>query len=153
MELDEIDLKILWQLQENSNLTTKELASKVNLSSTPVFERVKRLEKEGIIQKYSALIDLEKLGGYFPVFCNIRLTQHNKNNGLAFLEAINSIPEVTECYNISGDFDFMIKLYVRTMKEYQEFVINKLGVLDFISHHHTTFVLGTLKNKGFVPMK
>lgn len=151
-DLDPTDIQLLRILQEGSNLTTKELAAKVNLSPTPVFERVKRLEKEGYIKKYVAILDAEKLSKGFVVFCNIRLKQHSKELGIRFMKAILSLEEVTECYNISGDYDFMLKIYVQSMKHYQDFVLNTLGEIDSIGNLHSTFVLGEIKQSYALPL-
>ncbi|MEG1617533.1 MAG: Lrp/AsnC family transcriptional regulator [Bacteroidales bacterium] len=150
--LDDIDLKILRQLQNNSNLTTKELAKTVNLSPTPVFDRVKRLEKDGFIKRYVAILDAEKLEKGFCVFCNVKLKQHNQQIGYEFMEAIQQVEEVTECYNISGDFDFMLKIYVKSMKHYQDFVLNKLGTIDSLGSLHSNFVLGVVKQDSAIPI-
>ncbi|WP_407429812.1 Lrp/AsnC family transcriptional regulator [Arcticibacter sp.] len=145
-ELDETDIQLLKFLGENSNLTTKELAAKVNLSSSPVFERVKRLESNGFIQKYIALIDAEKLNYGLIVFCNIKLKQHDKAVGRQFVSDILQLKEVVECYNISGDFDFLLKVYAKDMKHYQDFVFNKLGSVKSIGSTHSTFVMCENKN-------
>lgn len=151
--LDETDKQILKMLQANSKLTTKELAAQVNLSPTPVFERLKRLEKEGYIRKYSAILDNEKVCQGIVVYCNIRLKQHNREYGTDFINAIQSLEEVTECYNISGDFDFMMKIYVPSMKYYQDFVLNKLGTIDSIGSLHSVFVLAEVKNSFSIPVQ
>lgn len=152
MNLDETDIKLLRILQENSNLTTKELAAKVNLSPTPVFERVKRLEKERYIKKYTAILDAEKLSRGFVVFCNIRLKQHSKKLGKELVEAILALDEVTECYNVSGDYDFMIKIHVQNMAHYQDFVLNTLGEIDSIGNLQSIFVMGEIKQSYAVPL-
>ncbi|MEK6509127.1 Lrp/AsnC family transcriptional regulator [Myroides sp. C4067] len=144
--LDETDLKLLRILCNNSNLTTKEIALQVNLSATPVFERIKRLEKEGFIKKYIALIDAEKLNKGFIVFCNIKLKQHERLINNKFVEDIMLIDEVVECYNISGDFDFILKVYANDMKHYQDFVFNKLAMVDSIGSTHSSFVMREIKN-------
>jgi Lrp/AsnC family leucine-responsive transcriptional regulator/Lrp/AsnC family transcriptional regulator len=145
-ELDETDIRLLKLLGENSNLTTKDLAGKVNLSSSPVFERVKRLETNGYIQKYIALINAEKLNYGLIVFCNIKLKQHDKSIGHQFVSDILQLKEVVECYNISGDFDFLLKVYAKDMKHYQDFVFNKLGSVKSIGSTHSTFVMCENKN-------
>ncbi|GAA4098763.1 Lrp/AsnC family transcriptional regulator [Mucilaginibacter panaciglaebae] len=145
-ELDEIDIKLLKLLGEDSNVTTKELAGRVNLSPSPVFERVKRLEAGGYIKKYIALIDAEKLDYGLIVFCNIRLKQHDKSIGHEFVTDIMRLNEVVECYNISGDYDFLLKVYARNMKHYQDFVFNKLGSVKSIGSTHSTFVMCENKN-------
>ncbi len=144
--LDDTDLKLLKVLAENSALTNKDLAAKVNLSPSPVFERVKRLETEGYIKKYIALIDAEKLNYGLIVFCNIKLKQHDKSVGHQFVSDILKIKEVVECYNISGDYDFLLKVFTRDMKHYQDFVFNKLGSVKSIGSTHSTFVMCENKN-------
>ena len=101
-KLDKVDLQILSTLQENARLTTKELAARVNLSSTPVFERLNRLESGGYIKKYIAVLDAEKLNQGFVVFCSVKLRRLNRDIAAEFTRIIQDIPEVTECYNISG---------------------------------------------------
>ena len=150
--LDKTDIKILKILQENSALTTKELAAMVNLSPTPVFERVKRLEKGGYIRKYVALLDAGKLSPGFIVFCYIRLMQHSRELGKQFMEAIMAINEVTECYSISGEYDFMLKLHVQSMPHYQDFVLNTLGDIPGIGSLHSVFVMGEIKNMHAIPL-
>lgn len=151
-KLDAIDLKILKALQTNAKLTTKELASIVNLSVTPVFERQKRLEREGFIKRYTVVLDSEKLGNSFVVFCNIRLKQHSKEYGQQFMAAIDRIKEITECYNTSGDYDFMMKIYVRDMKHYQDFVLNTLGTIECIGSLHSVFAIGEVKPFSGIPL-
>tara|TARA_R110000868_G_scaffold121034_3_gene321170 strand:- start:67429 stop:67899 length:471 start_codon:yes stop_codon:yes gene_type:complete len=150
--LDQTDLDLLNHLQENANYTTKELAVLVNLSQTPVYERVRKLEKYGYIKKYIALLDAEKLGRELIVFCNITLKQHTKEIGNKFVEDIMSLKEVTECYNISGDYDFKLKVMVKNMKDYQDFVINSLGSVENIGSAHSTFVIGIIKQSYAVPI-
>ncbi|MEH6679075.1 MAG: Lrp/AsnC family transcriptional regulator [Sediminicola sp.] len=151
-ELDEVDLKLLRALQDNADQTTKELAHRVNLSPTPVFERIKRLKKEGYIQKYVAVLDAEKLNRGLTVFCNITLKQHTKEIGNRFVQDIKGIKEVTECYNISGDSDFLLKVMVVDMKHYQDFVLNGLGSVKNIGSAHSTFVMGEIKNTHAIPI-
>lgn len=152
MNIDNTDIKLLKLLQENSALTTKELAKLVNLSTTPVFERVKRLEKNGYIKKYTAVLDAEKLSKGFIVFCNIRLKHHSRKLGKQFMEAIMPISEVTECYNISGDYDFILKIHIENMQHYQDFVLNTLGVIDCIGSLQSHFVMGETKNTHAIPL-
>lgn len=144
--LDDKDLQLLKLLQKNAKLTVKELATKVSLSPSPVFERIKRLEKEGFIKYYSAILEAEKLNRDFTVFCQIKLKIHDRSIGHKFVQDITNIDEITECYNISGDFDFLLKVQVRDMKHYQDFVFNKLGSVDSIGSTHSTFVMAEVKN-------
>lgn len=131
-ELDESDIRIMNQLQENSKLTNKELAAAIHLSPTPTFERVKRLEREGYIKKYTAVLDAEKLDCGFVAFCFIKMKQHSYANGIKIMEEVQTIPEIAECYNISGDYDFLLKIYTKDMKSYQKFILKILGELDCI---------------------
>lgn len=145
-KLDEIDIKILTLLQENSRLTNKEIASAIHLSPTPTFERVKRLEREGYIEKYMAVLNAEKLNRGFIAFCYISMKQHTYDNSQRIMEAVQKIPEIVECYNISGDYDFLLKIYVSDMKAYQQFVLKILGDIDCIGSLNSSFVLGEVKN-------
>lgn len=144
--LDSVDIRILRALQENARLTTKELASRVNLSTTPVFERVKRLEKEGYIKGYSAVLDAEKLGRGFTVFCSVKLKQMHRDVARDFISVIKDIPQVAECYNISGEYDYMLKIQAPDMKYYNEFIINVLGTIDSIGSILSSFVMAEIKN-------
>ena len=149
--MDQIDRRILKILEENSNMTTKEVARRVNLSVTPVFERIRKLEKDGFIKKYVALLEAEKLDKSLIVFCNITLKAHTKTIGNQFVKDIKSLDEVTECYNISGDYDFLLKVLVKDMKAYQNFVLNQLGSIRNIGSAHSTFVMGEIKRSHKIP--
>ena len=144
--LDSTDLDILRALQENARLTTKELAARVNLSTTPVFERLKRLERSGFIQKYVAVLDAEKLHLGFVVFCSVKLKQMSRETAQAFVSVVKDIPQVAECYNISGEYDYLLKLPAPDMKYYHEFIINVLGTLDSIGSILSSFVMNEIKN-------
>lgn len=145
-KLDKVDLQILRTLQENARLTTKELAAQVSLSSTPVFERLKRLEREGYIKKYIAVLDADKLNQGFVVFCNVKLRRMNKDIAMEFTRIIQNIPEVTECYNISGSYDYMLRIHAPNMKYYQEFIINVLGTIDSLGSLESMFVMDEVKH-------
>ncbi len=144
--LDKVDLQILRILQENARLTTKELASRVSLSSTPVFERLKRLENNGYIKKYIAVLDADKLNRGFVVFCNVKMSKLSREIALNFTKIIESIPEVTECYNISGSFDYLLKIHAPDMKYYQQFVLNVLGTIENLGSLESTFVMDEIKH-------
>ena len=144
--LDSVDIQILRALQENARLTTKELAAKVNLSTTPVFERLKRLEKSGFIRKYVAVLDAQKLGRGFTVFCSVKLKQMNRAVARDFISVIKDIPQVAECYNVSGEYDYLLKIQAPDMKYYNEFIINVLGTIDSIGSILSSFVMDEIKN-------
>ena len=144
--LDDIDIMLLKTLQKNAKLTTKELAEAVNLTTTPVFERQKRLERQGYIKKYIAVLDPEKLNRSLLVFCKVKLQQINHEQADAFARQIMRIPEVTECYNTSGSYDYLLKVRAADMKQYQEFILNKLGKLDNLASIESTFVMDEIKH-------
>ena len=145
--LDKTDLEILRTLQENARLTTKELASRVSLSPTPVFERLKRLESKGYIKKYIAILDAEKLHRGFIVFCNVKLRRINRDIAAEFTQMIQTIPEVTECYNVSGSYDYLLKIHAPDMKYYQEFILNVLGSIDCLGSIESTLVMDEVKHQ------
>lgn len=145
-KLDTVDLQILRTLQENARLTVKELALQVNLSSTPVFERLKRLESSGYIKKYIAVLDAEKLNQGFVVFCNVKLRKMNRDIAAEFTRIVQGIPEVTECYNISGSFDYLLKIHAPNMKYYQEFILNVLGTVESLGSLESIFVMDEVKH-------
>lgn len=146
-KLDKTDLQILRTLQENARLTTKELAARVSLSSTPVFERLKRLESNGYIKKYVAVLDAEKLNQGFVVFCKVKMQRMNYDIAVAFARIVGEIPEVTECYNISGSFDYLLKVHAPDMKYYQGFVLNVLGRIENLGSVESVFVMDTVKQE------
>ena len=144
-ELDETDLQILKTLQRNAKLTTKELADAVHLTPTPVFERQKRLERQGYIKKYVAVLNPEKLGQGLLVFCKVKLKQINHEIADSFTRRIMRIPEVTECYNISGAYDYLLKVRAADMRQYQQFILTKLGELDDVGSIESIFVMDEVK--------
>lgn len=147
--LDDIDLQILRILQKNAKLTTKEVAEAVHLTPTPVFERMKRLERQGFIKKYVAVLDPEKLNQRLLVFCKVKLKQINHQIADSFTKRIMRVPEVTECYNTSGAYDYLLKVRVADMAQYQDFVLTKLGDMESVGSIESTFVMSEVKkNEG-----
>jgi DNA-binding Lrp family transcriptional regulator len=143
--LDEKDKAILRQLQLNAKATVREIASKVHLSPTPVHERIKRMEDSGIIRQYAALVDYSKVKKGLMIICYVSLKEHNKRSGAKFIKTIQDLNEVIECYNISGEFDFMLKVVVENMDAYYDFHVNKLGQAENLGHLQSTFVMGVIK--------
>ncbi|MBB3697506.1 Lrp/AsnC ligand binding domain-containing protein [Flammeovirga yaeyamensis] len=150
--MDQTDKKILKLLQEDGSITTKEIARRIHLSNTPVYERIKKMEREGVIKKYVAVLNREKLDRDLIVFCNVTLKEHSKIIGHKFVEDITALEEVVECYNISGDYDFLLKVMVKDMKAYQDFVLNRLGEIENIGSAHSTFVMGEIKQSYKIPI-
>jgi DNA-binding Lrp family transcriptional regulator len=143
--LDEKDRAILKLLQHNARITVKEISDKVHLSTTPVHERIKRMEDAGIIKQYATLVDHTKVKKGLMVICYVSLRQHNKNAGAKFIKMIQEMNEVVECYNISGEFDFMLKVMAENMDDYYNFHVNKLSESENIGHVQSVFVMGVIK--------
>lgn len=144
-ELDEKDLAILRLLQEDAKITVREISAKIHLSPTPVHERIKRMEEEGVITKYVALVDHSKIGKGLMVICYVSLKEHNKKAGINFIKAIRAMKEVTECYSISGEFDFMLKVVESDMDAYYDFHVNKLSQMENVGHVQSIFIMGIIK--------
>ena len=150
--LDKTDLQMLRVLQADARITVKDLALKVHLSPTPVFERLHRLENEGIIKRYTAVVDAAKLGRGFLVFCSVRLRRMGKDIAHDFVNRIKDIPEVAECYNISGDFDYLLKIYAPDMQYYNDFLINTLGTIESLGSVQSSFVMSEIKSSYGLPL-
>ena len=146
MTLDAIDKKLLKLLQEDSKRTTKELSLKLDLSVTAVYERIKKLEREKIIEKYVVLLDRNKIKKGFVVFCHLKLMQHTKEFISQFEKEVIKLTEVLECFHVSGDYDYILKICVENMEEYREFMVTKLTTLQHIGSTHSTFMIGEVKN-------
>lgn len=151
-QLDATDMLILRELQNDGHLTIKELAGRVHLSVSPVYERVRRLEREGYIRGYVAVLNAEKLDCGFQVFCYLKMKQHSHENATQIMERVQQVPEIVECYNVSGDYDFLLKIYVKNMKDYQAFVMRILGDIPAIGSLNSSFVLGEVKNSMRLPL-
>jgi DNA-binding Lrp family transcriptional regulator len=145
LSLDKMDLAILKLLQQNARITVKEIATEVHLSTTPVHERIKRLEQSGVIKQYATLVDKNKVNRGLMVICYVSLKEHSKTAGVKFIKAINELHEVIECYNISGEFDFMLKVACSDMNSYYDFHVNKLSEMDNMGNVQSVFVMGVIK--------
>jgi len=148
MELDATDKKIIQALQNDSKITTKRLSIYLTLSSTAVYERVRKLEKNGVIEKYVAVINKEKIDKSFVVFCQIKLIQHKHEYVTKFEREVIKFEEVLECFNVSGEYDYILKIVVKDMKAYRNFLNDKLTTLDHISSTHSTFIINEVKNNS-----
>jgi len=145
ISLDSKDLAILSLLQTNARVTVKEISQKMHLSATPVHERIKRMEASGVIKQYATLVDHTKVNKSLIVICYVSLKEHNKNAGNKFIKTILALNEVTECYNISGEFDFMLKVICEDMNTYYDFHVNKLSQIENMGHVQSIFVMGVIK--------
>lgn len=143
--LDEKDRAILRLLQDNAKITVREISAKVHLSTTPVHERIKRMEDEGIILQYATLVNHAKVRKGLMAVCYVSLKEHNKRSGARFIKTIQELSEVIECYIISGEFDFMLKVVTENMDAYYDFHVNRLGQIENIGQVQSTFVMGVIK--------
>ena len=146
MNLDEIDKKILQKLQSDSKITNKKLSSELNLSVTAIFERIKRLYIKYVISKYVALLKTADVDKSFLVFCHIKLVQHSKDYVTTFEREILKLEEVSECFHVSGDYDYILKIFVKDIEEYRNFMVTKLTAIKYIGSTHSTFAIEKVKN-------
>ncbi len=145
MKLDAIDHQLLNLLQEDCKRTTKAYALELGLSTTAVFERIRKLEREGYIKQYVALVNNKLVNRSFTVFCHIRLIQHTKENVLRFERQVQKLPEVQECHHVSGDYDYILRVNVADMGAYREFMVNKLTAIDQIGSTQSSFGINEVK--------
>ena len=150
--LDKIDLQIIHLLQKDAKMKIKEIAAKLNMTNTPIFDRIKKLELAGVIMGYSARIAKEKVGLHLVAFCSITLDKHNQQNIKQFETEVKKLEEVIECYHIAGMVDYMLKVVARDMIEYQSFIATKLAALDNIGRVQSSFVMTAVKDEGMLPL-
>ena len=143
--LDKKDLEILKLLQQNARMTIKEISEKVHLSTTPVHDRIRRLEASGVIMQYATIVNGALVKKGLMTICYVSIKQHSKNAGAIFIKSILEMEEVVECLTISGEFDFMLKVVSENMDAYYNFHVNKLGELDNIANVQSVFVMGVVK--------
>ncbi|WP_326982861.1 Lrp/AsnC family transcriptional regulator [Chryseobacterium sp. MYb264] len=146
MNLDKTDKKLLLFLQEDSKQTTKELSYKLGLSVTAVYERIRKLENTGVISKYVVLLDKNKIEKNFVVLCHVKLSQHKKEYVLRFEREVIDLQEVTECFHVSGDYDYILKICVKDMADYRNFMLTKLTTLQHVVSTHSSFMIYEVKN-------
>lgn len=152
MKLDPYDRKILEMLQANARTTTKEIAAALDLSVTPTYERIKRLERKGYIRQYVALVDSHKVGKELTVLASVGLKEHSREHLNRFVEQISPLPEVMECYYVAGSFDYIVKVMVNDMAAYQHFLVNKLAAIENIGHVQSYFVMTEIKHSTAIPL-
>jgi Lrp/AsnC family leucine-responsive transcriptional regulator len=150
--LDSIDKKLINLLQNDSKQTTKQLSLQLNLSVTAVYERIKKLENQKVIQKYVAIISKHKIEKSFLVFCHIKLIQHSKEYVSTFESEVLQLEEVSECYHVSGDYDYILKIFVKDMDAYRDFMVTKLTAIKYIGSTHSTFAIEEVKNTSAIQL-
>jgi DNA-binding Lrp family transcriptional regulator len=153
MLLDKTDIRLLELLQADARLTTKELADKLGKSVTPVYERKRRLENEGFITRYTAIVDKNKIGKSLVAFTNVQLRQHAQQILLNFEKTIVKFEEVMECYHMTGVYDYLLKVAVTDMAAYQDFIVNKLAKLTDIGTVQSSFVMTEVKHETAYKIK
>lgn len=144
-QLDKTDYRILRMLQNNAKATIKEIAATLGMTTTPVYERIKRMEESGYITHYVALLDRKKLGYHMVAYCNLSLQQHAQPFLRKFEEEIKAFEEVIECYHIAGMYDYLLKVIVKDMDEYQYFITDKLATIDNIGNVQSSFIMQEIK--------
>ncbi|AUC86078.1 AsnC family transcriptional regulator [Polaribacter sp. ALD11] len=144
--LDSTDKKLINLLQQDSKQTTKQLSLQLNLSVTAIYERIKKLENQKVIEKYVAIINKNKIEKSFLVFCHIKLIQHSKEYVTTFEREVLKLEEVSECFHVSGDYDYILKIYVKDMETYRNFMVTKLTAIKYIGSTHSTFAIEQVKN-------
>lgn len=144
---DAIDKKILKVLQADACLNTKQIAGKIGLTVTPTYERLKKIEQSGVVKEYVALLDREKIGKTIVAFINVSLQLHSKPLINVFERAIVKVPEVMECFHVAGNFDYLLKVVVKDMNSYQNFLSNKLATIENIAHVQSSFVMTEIKHQ------
>lgn len=144
--LDEIDKELLKLLQKDSKQTNKALSNTLGLSVTAVYERIRKLEKNGIIKNYVALVDKKRVDKAFVAFCHVKLVQHSQDYVMKFEREVRKLDEVLECYHISGDYDYLLKVLVEDMEAFRDFMVKKLTNIDHIGSTHSMFMINEVKH-------
>lgn len=152
LRLDDIDRKLLEQLQNDSKVNIKILAEQLNITKTPIYERIKRYEKDGIIEKYVAVLNRQLVSSAMIVFCSVSLDSQKLEEIHAFSDAILKIPEVMECYLMGGVNDFLLKVAVKDLDAYHHFSSGKLAALPNVAQIKSTFVLNEIKRSTVLPL-
>ena len=145
MSLDKKDKLILSLLQEDSTLSVKEISEKIGLTFTPTYERIKNLEKQGVVERYVAILNREKLGINIVVYCNIRLKEQSQKTLIEFEDYISKYDEVQEIISLSGEYDYMLKILASDINSYNNFTVNIISNGPNIGQYHSSIVLAEVK--------
>jgi len=149
---DKQDVRILKLLQTNASLTTGEIAEKTNMSQSPCWRRINRIEQDGLIQKRVAILDRDLLGMEVVVFATVNLSMQGRSQLQEFEQAVRSHPEVVECYTMTGTWDYMLKIVTRSIRHYEAFVRDKLSTLPLVSEMHSHIAVTEIKNTTELPL-
>lgn len=153
ISIDEIDLKLISLLQKDGKMKIKELANALNMTSSPIFERIKKLENDGFITGYHAEVNQRKLGFQLIAFCSVTLDNHHKPTIEMFEKDVKTLSEIMECYHIAGQFDYLLKIVVVDMESFQRFLTEKLAILENIRRVQSSFVMTGIKNTHHLPIE
>ena len=151
--LDKTDLKILKILQEDGRITNLQLSTEIGLSPAPTLERVKKLEKSGIIKSYHATLDPSTLGLGIQTLMLVTLSRHVENAIKNFISAVKSIDEVVECYHLTGSSDYLLKIMVKDIAAYENLASNRIASIEGIGHLQSMVILSTIKSAKRLPLK
>jgi len=146
LKMDIIDKQLLNLLQQDAKMTNKQLSQQLNLSVTAIYERIKKLERTGVIAQYVTLIDKAMVDLGFQVFCHVKLERHAKEAIVAFEKEVNALEEVLECFHVSGDYDYLLKVVVKDMEHFRNFMVTKLTTLQYIGSTQSSFTISEVKN-------
>ncbi len=151
--LDAIDRRILSMLQDNGKATNKEIANDLGMSITPIYERIKKMEEAGYIRSYTAIVDKDMLGYKLIAYCHVKLDVHKRQFLKQFEQEVDQLDEVVECYHMTGQDDYLLKVIVKDMSDYQHFISDKLAALDNIGSVRSSFVMTEVKWQVSVPVE
>ena len=150
--MDSIDKKILKILQEDCMISYKDIATSIGLSYNPTYERIRRMEEEGIIKSRVAILDPKKIGVDLFVYCNITLKEQSKKSLIDFEKRIKSIPEIIEAVSLTGVYDYMLKIAIRDIDSYNSFIMNKIANIPNIGQYHSNIVMSVVKDETALPI-
>jgi len=152
MSIDATDKKLLRLLQEDSKRTHKFYATQLGLSTTAVYERIKKLERSGVVSRYTAVLNKEKVHKNFVAFCHVKLLQHSKEFVLQFEKDITALEEVVSCFHLAGDYDYLLKIQLEDMAAYRHFLVSKLTAIPHIGSTQSAFVISEVKDSTHIPL-
>lgn len=152
-KLDSTDAKILNLLQQDSNRTHKRIAEELGMTTTPIFERIKRLQREGYINKYMAIINKRRLGYKQTIFVGITLKGHTREYLDRFVKIVDDFEEVLECHRVSGSYDYLLKVVVKDIEAYETFILTKLTLVSDLGNVQSMIVMSTSKEENAVTVK
>ena len=150
--LDAVDARILDLIQHDAGLSVAEIAERVGLSSSPCWRRIKRLEDAGVIQRRVTILDRERLGLTFEVFCTVKLSLPTKENLEAFEQAIATMPEVVQCATVTGAADYELRVVTRDMHAFDDFLRERLLSLGLVSNIESRIVIRSVKHTTAAPL-